>query len=124
MLALTSYRYPHFAHIVMPSASCYSLDFPPGSYPGEQDAAIVAAAGGRRNMYATFVTIGGVVGVLSEGERIRWYSPSLEDFEWRTIPKSDDEALSLLEGSPHSPTCRETYQEWRPIRNGDLSGMA
>jgi hypothetical protein len=66
-------------------------------------------------MYATFVTIGEVVGVLSEGERIRWYSPSLEDFEWRTAPKSDDEALSLLEGSPHSPTCRETYQEWREM---------
>ena len=30
-------------------------------------------------------------------------------------PKSDDEALSLLEGSPYSPTCKETYQEWRKL---------
>ena len=52
---------------------------------------------------------------MQEGERIRWYNPSLEDFEWRMAPKSDDEALPLLEGSPYSPTCRETYQEWRGL---------
>ncbi len=47
--------------------------------------------------------------------RIRWYNPKLEDFEWRGVPKSDEEALSLLEGSPHSPTCTETYREWRAL---------
>ena len=48
-------------------------------------------------------------------ERIRWYNPKLEDFEWRGVPKSDEEALSLLEGFPHSPTCTETYQGWREL---------
>ena len=52
---------------------------------------------------------------MQEGERIRWYNPALEDFEWRTAPKSDDEALSLLEGSPYSPTCKETYRHWREL---------
>ncbi len=52
---------------------------------------------------------------MQEGERIRWYNPALEDFEWREVPKSDEEALSLLEGSTYSPTCRETYQEWREM---------
>ncbi len=76
----------------------------------------MATAGGARNVYATFVTIGAVVGgAMQEGERIRWYNPALEDFEWREVPKSDEEALSLLEGTPYSPTCRVTYQEWREM---------
>ena len=53
--------------------------------------------------------------VLPEAGRIRWYNPKLDDFEWREIPKCDEEALSLLEGSPYSPTCMETYQEWRGL---------
>ena len=99
----------------MPGASRYFIDFVPDSLPGEQDAALVATAGGTGSVYATFITVGGAVGTMQEGERIRWYNPSLEDFEWRASPKSDDEALSLLEGSPYSPTCRETYQEWRKL---------
>ena len=66
-------------------------------------------------MHATFVTIRAVVGAMQEGERIRWYNPALEDFEWREVPESDEEALSLLEGSPYSPTCKETYREWRKL---------
>lgn len=31
------------------------------------------------------------------------------------VPESDEEALSLLEGSPYSPTCIETYREWRGL---------
>jgi hypothetical protein len=52
---------------------------------------------------------------LQEGARIRWYNPVVQGFEWREVPKSDEEALSLLEGSPYSPTCRETYREWRKL---------
>jgi hypothetical protein len=48
-------------------------------------------------------------------ERIRWYNPAIEDFEWREIPKSDEEALSLLEGSPYTSTCKQTYREWRTL---------
>jgi hypothetical protein len=29
---------------------------------------------------------------------MRWYNPKLEDFEWREVPKTNEEALSLLEG--------------------------
>ena len=28
---------------------------------------------------------------------MRWYNPKLEDFEWREVPASDEEALTLLE---------------------------
>jgi hypothetical protein len=47
--------------------------------------------------------------------RIRWYNPRLDDFERRTVPVSDDEALSLLDGSLHSPRCKQTYLEWRNL---------
>jgi hypothetical protein len=47
--------------------------------------------------------------------RIRWYNPRLNAFEWREVPESGEEALSLLEDSPYSPICTETYQEWRDL---------
>ena len=30
--------------------------------------------------------------------RMRWYNFKLKDFEWRTVPESDEEALALLDG--------------------------
>ena len=56
-------------------------------------------------------------------ERIRWYNPNLEDFEWGEVPKSDEEALSLLEGFPHSPTCTETHREWRELGSGIAAAL-
>jgi len=47
--------------------------------------------------------------------RIRWYNPRLNTFEWREVPESDEEALSLLEGSPYSATSTQTYREWRQL---------
>ena len=47
--------------------------------------------------------------------RIRWYNPRLNTFEWREVPQSDEEALSLLEGSPYSASCTQTYSEWRQL---------
>jgi hypothetical protein len=35
---------------------------------------------------------------LAESRRMRWYNPKLEDFEWREVPNTDEEALSLLDG--------------------------
>src|SRR5688500_11053077 len=35
---------------------------------------------------------------MIELQRIRWYNPKSESFEWREVPKSDEEALSLLRG--------------------------
>jgi hypothetical protein len=54
-------------------------------------------------------------GSLVEQRRIRWYNPKFEGFEWREVPESDGEALSLLEGSLYTPTCTETYREWRGL---------
>jgi hypothetical protein len=50
-----------------------------------------------------------------EQAQVRWYNPALEDFEWREVPQSDKDALSLLEGSPHTPTCTDTYRQWREL---------
>lgn len=52
---------------------------------------------------------------MERHQRVRWYNPAIEDFEWREIPKSDEEALSLLEGSPYTSTCKQTYREWRTL---------
>jgi hypothetical protein len=52
---------------------------------------------------------------MAHHSRIRWYNPRLNSFEWREVPESDEEALSLLEGSPYSETCTQTYSEWRQL---------
>ena len=52
---------------------------------------------------------------MAHHSRIRWYNPELEDFEWRTVPHSDEDVLKLLDGSPYSPTSKETYGEWRQL---------
>ena len=46
---------------------------------------------------------------------MRWYNPSLGDFEWREVPESDEEALPLLEGSPGGQPYVEVYREWRKL---------
>jgi hypothetical protein len=46
---------------------------------------------------------------------MRWYNPKLEDFEWREVPPTDEQALELLEGSPYSRSCTETFREWRKL---------
>jgi hypothetical protein len=53
---------------------------------------------------------------VPEQAQVRWYNPALEDFEWREVPQSDEEALSLLEDSPYTPTCTDTYRQWRELR--------
>jgi hypothetical protein len=49
---------------------------------------------------------------------MRWYNPALRGFEWREVPESDEEALFVLEGSPHTPICTQTYREWRGLGAG------
>jgi hypothetical protein len=46
---------------------------------------------------------------------IRWYNPKLEAFEWREVPPTDEQAFEVLNGSPCSPTCTQTYREWREL---------
>ena len=52
---------------------------------------------------------------MADHNQIRWYNPRLNTFEWREVPESDEEALSLLEGSPYSPISAEAYREWRNL---------
>lgn len=47
--------------------------------------------------------------------RVRWYNPMLGGFEWREVPESDEEALSLLDGSSYSSTSTQIYREWRNL---------
>ena len=47
--------------------------------------------------------------------RIRWYNPVVGTFEWREAPETDEEALTLLEGSPEPRVCLDTYREWRKL---------
>ncbi len=52
---------------------------------------------------------------MEHHDQIRWYNPKLEDFEWREVPRTDEQALEALGGSPHSSACAETYREWREL---------
>jgi hypothetical protein len=52
---------------------------------------------------------------MAHHSQIRWYNPKIEDFEWREVPPTDEQALEALEGSAHSPTCTRTYREWRNL---------
>ena len=54
-------------------------------------------------------------GTLAGSQRMRWYNPKLEDFEWREIPKTDEEALSLLEGYAGAEGHAAVYEEWRQL---------
>jgi len=47
--------------------------------------------------------------------QIPWYNPTLEDFEWRALPLTDQQAFQLLDGSPYSATCTQTYRQWRQL---------
>ena len=52
---------------------------------------------------------------MGHHDPIRWYNPKLEDFEWRDVPPTDEQAFEELDGSPYSPTCTQTYREWRGL---------
>jgi hypothetical protein len=60
---------------------------------------------------------------MAHRNRIRWYNPRLDDFEWREVPDSDEEALSLLDGSPQTPRCTQTYLEWRNLGAPIISAL-
>jgi hypothetical protein len=47
--------------------------------------------------------------------RMRWYNFKLKDFEWRTVPESDEEALALLDGYPDCEAYAQVYREWREL---------
>jgi hypothetical protein len=47
--------------------------------------------------------------------QMRWYNPSLKDFEWRNSPESDEEALTILDQSVRSRSYVEVYWRWRNL---------
>jgi hypothetical protein len=55
------------------------------------------------------------LGPMRHHGQMRWYNPTLEDFEWRAVPTTDEQALEMLDGSPYSATCTRTYREWRQL---------
>ena len=52
---------------------------------------------------------------MVELQRMRWYHPKDRTFEWRVVPKSDKDALSLLRSSSYSQSCTDTYLYWRKL---------
>jgi hypothetical protein len=52
---------------------------------------------------------------VAEKGLMRWYNPKIEGFEWRKVPASDKEALSLFEGYPSAEDHAEIYREWRAL---------
>jgi hypothetical protein len=52
---------------------------------------------------------------MVELQRMRWYDPKGGSFAWREVPKSDEDALSLLGGSPYTRNCTDTYLYWRQL---------
>ncbi len=55
---------------------------------------------------------------MAEKGLMRWYNPKLEGFEWRVVPQSDAEALSLFGSYPNAEDYTEVYREWRALGAG------
>ena len=54
-------------------------------------------------------------GVIAMQMQMRWYNPSLRDFEWRSAPDGDEKALAILKDSSRSQLCAEVYWDWRNL---------
>ena len=60
---------------------------------------------------------------MAEPRRMRWYNTKLEDFQWREIPKTDEEALSLLEGCAGAEGHAAVYKEWRRLGSEIMAAL-
>jgi hypothetical protein len=47
--------------------------------------------------------------------QMRWYNPSLRDFEWRNAPEGVKEAQAILDESSKSRPYVEVYWRWRNL---------
>ena len=52
---------------------------------------------------------------MASRKLMRWYNPQLGTFEWREVPKTDEEALSLLRGYAGAQAHAAVYEEWRQL---------
>ncbi len=59
---------------------------------------------------------------MAERGRMRWYNPKLGGFEWRELPASDEEVLSLLDDYPGAEGHAATYREWRDL-GADIAAL-
>ena len=61
------------------------------------------------------VKIAIAAGVIAMQMQMRWYNPSIRDFEWRSAPDGDEKALAILKDSSRSQLCVEVYWDWRNL---------
>jgi hypothetical protein len=54
---------------------------------------------------------------------MRWYNPRLGTFEWRGVPNTDEEALSLLDGYVGAEAHAAVYEEWRRLGAGIMAAL-
>ena len=54
---------------------------------------------------------------------MRWHNPRLGTFEWREVPESDEEALSLLDGYVGAEAHAAVYEEWRRLGAGIMAAL-
>jgi hypothetical protein len=54
---------------------------------------------------------------------MRWYNPRLGAFEWREVPKTDEEALSLFDSYTRAEVHAAVYQEWRQLGAGIMAAL-
>jgi hypothetical protein len=54
---------------------------------------------------------------------MRWYNPQLGAFEWREVPKTDEQALSLLDGYTRAEAHQAVYEEWRQLGADIMSAL-
>jgi hypothetical protein len=52
---------------------------------------------------------------VTQNRPIRWYNPKLQNFEWREVPESDEDAIALLNGHSSCERYVEVYEEWRAL---------
>jgi hypothetical protein len=60
---------------------------------------------------------------LTPRKLMRWYNPRLGAFEWREVPETDEEALSLLNGYAGAEAHAAVYGEWRRLGAGIMAAL-
>ncbi len=54
---------------------------------------------------------------------MRWYNPQLGAFEWREVPNTDEEALSLLDGYVGAEAHAAVYEEWCKLGSDIMAAL-
>jgi len=62
-------------------------------------------------------------GAVAPRKLMRWYNPRLGSFEWREMPNTDEEALSLLDGYARAEAHAAVYGGWRRLGAGIMAAL-